>query len=73
MQGIAWDWDLPAHDAKLRSALDQIHAACILHRDLHIGNILVTPESRVFVLDFAGAMLNPTAKQVKQEMKDLGF
>ena len=41
--------------------------------NLYCDNILVTPDNQVFVLDFAGALLNPTDKQVKAEKSRIGF
>ena len=76
MQGMPWDWCEPSQRAlkhKLKSALDQIHAAGVLHRDLHEGNILVTPDHRVLVLDFAGAQMNPTQELVDLEMEFIGL
>ena len=76
MQGMPWDCCEPSQRAlkhKLKSALDQIHAAGVLHRDLHEGNILVTPDHRVLVLDFAGAQMNPTQELVDLEMEFIGL
>ena len=75
-QGMPWDWRAPSHralDHKLKSALVQIHAAGVLHRDLHEGNILVTPDHRIMVLDFAAAQLDPRQELVDAEMADLGL
>ena len=70
MQGMAWDWQSAAHralDNDLLSALHQIHQLGVLHGDLHAGNIVVTPENRVVVLDFDGARLQAPANELTAE------
>ena len=74
MQGAAWHWCQASHralDSKLESALAKIHAAGILHGDLHDGNILVTPDDQVFILDFAAAEQHATRKALRLEKEDL--
>ena len=74
MQGVAWS--APAHRAlegKLSLALLKIHAAGVLHGDLHEGNILVTPDHRVLILDFAGAQLHPTPKRLREERRSINY
>ncbi len=74
MQGTAWNCYDPSHrvlDGELQSALAQIHAAGILHGDLHEGNILVTPDKQVFLLDFAGAQQHATRKRLRAEEEQL--
>lgn len=75
-QGVPWDWHAPSHralDHKLKSALVQIHDAGVLHRDLHEGNILMTPDHRVLVLDFAAAQLDPRRELMDAELESLGL
>ena len=70
MQGTTWDWHLAAHralDAEVLSALDKIHKLGVLHGDLHEGNILVTPDCKVVVLDFNGARLEAPATELTAE------
>ena len=74
MQGISWNWSKPSHrplDSKLKAALAQIHAAGILHNDLHEGNILVTPDDQVFILDFAGSRQHASRKWLREEEEAL--
>ena len=71
MQGSTWDWHTAAHRAlgdEVLSALDQIHKLAVLHGDPHEGNILVTPERKVVVLDFNGARLEATATGLTEEL-----
>lgn len=70
MQGNPWDWHSAAHralDDEVLSALDEIHKLGVLHGDLHEGNILVTPECKVVVLDFNGAHLEAPANELTAE------
>ena len=76
MQGRAWDSYAPSYKAlsqKLESAVDEIHAAGVVHGDLYASNILVTPDSRVLVLDFAKAVANPTDELQKAEKECIQF
>ena len=70
MQGSPWDYDSPTHralDAKLCTALASIHSKGVLHSDVHEGNILVTNDGSVFILDFAGAELQAPSEQLAEE------
>lgn len=60
LQGSAWEWNSHVHKAltqKVVNAVDMIHKAGVLHGDLHKRNILVTPSSQIFILDFDGSEL----------------
>ncbi|KAK9916980.1 hypothetical protein WJX75_009469 [Coccomyxa subellipsoidea] len=70
IEGNPWDWHSAAHralDDEVLSALDEIHKLGVLHGDLHEGNILVTPECKVVVLDFNGAHLEAPANELTAE------
>lgn len=76
VQGSAWDSYAPSYKAlvqMLESVMDEIHAAGVVHGNLHNGNILVTPDNHVLVLDFARAVLDPTDELVKAEKKCIRF
>ncbi len=70
MQGTTWDWHSAAHralDDEVLSALDEIHKLGVLHGDLHEGNILITTECKVVVLDFDGARMEAPAAELIAE------
>lgn len=65
MQAEPFDWHSRTHralDGQLLAVIDSIHSFGICHRDLHSGNILVTSDDQIVVLEFAGADLESTAE-----------
>jgi eukaryotic-like serine/threonine-protein kinase len=50
--------DIVRWSAQIADALSKAHGAGIIHRDLKPGNVMVTPEGLVKVLDFGLAKLN---------------
>ncbi len=76
MQGEPFDWHSRTHrtlDGQLLAALDSTHSFGICHRDLHQGNILVTSDDQIVLLDFAGANLDSTAEDRIAERKHMAM
>ncbi len=76
MQGKPFDWHSRTHralDGQLLAVLDSIHSFGICHRDLHSGNILVTSDDQIVVLDFAGADLESTAEDRTAERRHVAM
>ena len=66
MQGEPFDWHSHLHralDAQLLAVLDGVHEHGICHCDLHAGNMLVTCDRQIVLLDFDGARLDCTAEE----------
>ena len=74
VQGEQWDWHLPKHrelDQALSDVLAAIHSRGVLHGDVHDGNILVTADRRIVIVDFEDAKLQAPATATDAEMHDL--
>lgn len=70
MQGQEWNWFLKRHrelDAELLSVLAAIHAKGVRHGDIHKGNMIVTADNRVVILDFDKAELDAPAAELAAE------
>ena len=76
MQGEPFDWHSRIHralDGQLLAVLDSIHSFGICHRDLYSGNILVTSDDQIVVLDFAGADLASIAEDHIAERRHMAM
>lgn len=76
LQGKPFDWHSKIHrtlDRQLLAVLDTVHSFGICHRDLHQGNILVTPHKQIILLDFAGANLKSNAEDRTAERNHMAM
>ena len=72
-QGVPWNGN-PAHrklDGKFWATMTRIHQIGVVHKDLHPGNIIVTDNSRITVLDFASSCLDAPASELDKEQEYL--
>ena len=74
VQGTAWDSYADNYDSlfqKLESVVNKIHAAGVVHNNFYQGKMLVTPDDRVIIRDFAHAILDPTPEYLKAEKNEI--
>ena len=70
-QGSTWNWQSPSHQAlkgELQAIVERLHEAGVVHGDLNVHNIKVTPDNRVYILDFEKAVLPSTSSDYTAEM-----
>lgn len=76
MQGKPFDWHSTEHrslDDQLLAVIDKVHRFGVCHHDLHSGNILITAEDEVVLLDFAAAKLNSSAEVCCEEREHMAM
>lgn len=57
--------------SKCREALNSIHSMNIVHGDVMETNIMVTNTGEIRFIDFEDATVNPTQKQINNDLKNL--
>ena len=70
-QGSTWNWQSPLHQSlrgELQAVVARLHEAGVVHGDLNVHNIKVTPDNRVYILDFEKAVLPSTSPEYAAEM-----
>ena len=63
-QGSTWNWQSALHQSlreELQAIVERLHEAGVVHGDLNVNNIKVTPDNRVYILDFEKAVLPSTS------------
>ncbi|KAK9793441.1 hypothetical protein WJX73_003688 [Symbiochloris irregularis] len=71
VEGMQWAWRNSAHrqlDPELLQLLAAVHSCGVVHRDFHEGNLLVTPDHRLVLLDFHEALHPASVAQQEEEM-----
>jgi serine/threonine protein kinase len=75
-QGCTWDWNSPDHlglAPQLLRVLQRVHDLGIRHGDLPSGNILVTPDAAVFLLDFESCSLAAPSEDLEEEQSEMAY
>ena len=71
-QGSSWDWQSLLHQSlrgELQAVVERLHDAGVVHGDLNVHNIKVTPDNRVYILDFEKAVLPSKSPEYAAEMR----
>lgn len=71
-QGSTWNWQSPLHQSlkgELQAIVERLREAGVVHGDLNVHSIKVTPANRVYILDFEKAVLPSTSPQYAAEMR----
>jgi tRNA A-37 threonylcarbamoyl transferase component Bud32 len=57
----------------LLATLESIHRANILHGDIRLPNLCITPSGEAFVVDFGHATESRSRKDKSQEIRELSY